>query len=213
MAEVSTFLSRFSNLAEALSSENNLLFTLLFFTTVIVIYAIFVFYFYRYLAKKNIIGLNLSKYSNSEHQTMLKIFATAFYILEYLIILPILTFFWFTVFAILILVLAEGTTASTVLLISAALVAAVRITAYVSEKLSQDLAKMIPFTLLAIALTKPNFFNISALLSRFGEIPSLFTNIAYYLLFIVTLELIMRSAELITKIIKTRQNESTTMSS
>tara|TARA_Y100000310_G_scaffold345496_1_gene465643 strand:+ start:117 stop:758 length:642 start_codon:yes stop_codon:yes gene_type:complete len=211
MAEAGGFFSIFTDIGATLSGEGNLLFTLLFFTAVIVIYAIFVFYFYRYLAKKNIIGLNLSQYTESEYSTTLKILATLFYIIEYLIILPILTFFWFAVLAILILILAEGVGASTILVISAALVASVRITSYVSEKLSQDLAKMLPFTLLAIAIIKPNFFDVSALISRFSEIPSLFSNIAYYLMFIIILELIMRFADLINKILKTKKEESAVM--
>ena len=211
MAEAGGFFSIFTDIGATLSGEGNLLFTLLFFTAVIVIYAIFVFYFYRYLAKKNIIGLNLSQYTESEYSTTLKILATLFYIIEYLIILPILTFFWFAVLAILILILAEGVGASTILVISAALVASVRITSYVSEKLSQDLAKMLRFTLLAIAIIKPNFFDVSALISRFSEIPSLFSNIAYYLMFIIILELIMRFADLINKILKTKKEESAVM--
>jgi len=205
MVEVMDSLKIFDDIIATLSGESNLLFTLLFFTAVIVIYAVFVFYFYKYLAKKNIVELNLAKYGESEIPQ--KVLVTIFYIIEYLIILPILTFFWFAVFAVLILILAEGISASTILIISAALVAGVRITAYISEKLSQDLAKMIPFTLLAIAITKPNFFDVSALLSRFAEIPALFSNIAYYLMFIVIIELIMRFAELITNIAKAKQSE------
>ena len=203
--EVTGIAKVFDGLTAMFSGESSLLFVLSFFTAVIVIYAVFVFYFYKYLAKKNIIELNLSQYNESEGSQ--KALATLFYIIEYLIILPILTFFWFTVFAILILVLAEGIGAGTILIISAALVSAVRVTSYVSEKLSQDLAKMIPFTLLAIAITKPGFFEVSGLISRFAEIPSLFSNIAYFLIFIVVIELIMRFVEAITHIVGTERAE------
>ena len=179
----------------------SLIFTLAFFTTVLVLYAVFVYYFYKFLAKKNIIDINFERYNS----TGTKFLAAIFYIIEYLIILPIVTFFWFAVLAALILVLAEGIDVSTILIISASLVASVRVTAYISEKLSQDLAKMLPFTLLAIAITKPGFFEVTSLLSRFGEIPSLFANIPYYLLFIVVLELFMRFAEFVSTVFKPRQ--------
>jgi len=169
-----------------------LVFTLLFFTAVIVIYSVFVYYFYKFLAKKNIIELNLNQYNRSEHPSAVKFFAAVFHIVEYMIILPVVTFFWFLVLSILILILAEGVTVSMALLISAALVASVRITAYVSENLSKDLAKMLPFTLVAIALTKPGFFDTAMLMTRIGEIPALFSNIPYYLIFIIAIELIMR---------------------
>ena len=175
------------------TGEIPLALTLIFFTVVIVIYSVFVFYFYRFLAKKNIIELNLNQYNQYANPAVVKFFAVIFYLIEYVIILPILTFFWFAVLSILILLLSKGLSISTILLISAALVASVRITAYVSEDLSKDLAKMLPFTLLAIAITTAGFFDINALFSRITEIPSLFSNIAYYLLFIVAVELIMRT--------------------
>jgi len=175
------------------TGEIPLALTLVFFTAVIVIYSVFVFYFYRFLAKKNIIELNLNQYNQYANPAVVKFFAVIFYLIEYVVVLPVLTFFWFAVLSILILLLSKGIGISTILLISAALVAAVRITAYVSEDLSKDLAKMLPFTLLAIAITTAGFFDINALLQRITEIPSLFSNIAYYLLFIVAVELIMRT--------------------
>jgi len=180
------------NLTALFSGEINLIAILTFFTAVIVLYSVFVFYFYKFLAKKNIIELNLNQYNQSINPTLVKFFAALFYVIEYIIILPILTFFWFAVLSILILLLAKGIEIGTILLISAALVAAVRITAHISEDLSKDLAKMLPFTLIAIAITTSGFFNIGDLLSRVKEIPLLLSNIPYYLIFIMATELIMR---------------------
>ena len=183
------------NLSTFLSTETNLVLNLAFFTAVIVLYAIFVFYFYRFLAKKNIIELNLNQYNKYSNPTLIKIFAAIFYIVEYIILLPVLTFFWFSTLSILILVLAKGLEVKTILSIGAALVASVRITSYISEDLAKDLAKMLPFTLLAIAITTSGFFDISIFFSRISEIPSLFSDVPYYLLFIVAIELIMRIGE------------------
>jgi hypothetical protein len=184
------------NIVGFLSGESSTIFILLFFTTIIVIYSIFIFYFYQFLAKKNIIELNLNQYNRNENPTLVKFFAVIFYIIEYIIFLPIVTFFWFSILAILILILAEGIEVNTVLLITTALVASVRATSYISKNLAKDLAKMVPFTLLAIALTKPGFFQVSALISRLGEIPTLFSNVPLYLVFIVSVELTMRIIDL-----------------
>jgi len=198
MIEVTNISANISaNLTNIFTGGTNLIMTLLFFTLILVGYSVFVFYFYRYLAKKNLIELNLSQYNKYSNRAIVKSFAIIFYILEYIVILPVLTFFWFAVLAILILILSEGLPPLTILLISAALVAAVRITSYISESLSKDLAKMLPFTLIAIAITKPGFFAIDTLLSRIQNIPSLFSNILYYLLFIIGVELIMRTFELL----------------
>ena len=183
--------------------ESNLFLVLTFFTTVIVIYSIFVFYFYRFLAKKNIIELNLNQYNRYNNPAIIKLFATFFYIIEYILLLPVLTFFWFATLSILILLLSKGIEIETILLISAALVAAVRATSYVSENLSKDLAKMLPFTLLAISITTVGFFDINSLLSRIENIPSLLSSIPYYLLFIVAIELIMRTADFVQSIAHT----------
>ena len=182
------------------SQEGNLFIVLTFFTTVIVIYSIFVFYFYRFLARKNIIELNLNQYNQYNNPATIKLFAIFFYIIEYVLLLPLITFFWFATLSILILLLSKGIEIETILLISAALVASVRATSYVSENLSKDLAKMLPFTLLAISITTAGFFDINALLSGIESIPSLISSIPYYLLFIVIIELIMRSADFIQSI-------------
>lgn len=178
------------------SAQTNPLAKLLFLTILIAVYAIFIFYFYRFLAKKNLIELNLNKYNRYDSGTLFKLLAIILYIIEYIIILPIMTFFWFTVLAILIFLLAEGLPLELVLLISAALIASVRVTAYISENLSQDLAKMLPFTLLGVALTKPTFFDFSNHITRMQEIPGLFSDILTYLVFIIIIEFIMRLFDL-----------------
>lgn len=180
-------------LLDSFMNGENLILTLSFFTIVIVLYSVFVYLFYRFLAKKNIIELNLNQYNRYNNPMAMKFFAAFFYIIEYVVLLPIMTFFWFGVLAVFTLVLSEGMGTGTVLLISAALVAAVRTISHVSEDLAKDLAKMLPFALLSIAITTAaGFFDVSRLASRISEIPMLFNNVPYYLLFIVGVELIMR---------------------
>ena len=66
------FLENINNLSTLSENDISLIFTLLFLTAVIVIYSLFVFYFYRFLAKKNIINLNLHQYNKSENETVTK---------------------------------------------------------------------------------------------------------------------------------------------
>jgi hypothetical protein len=192
----------FEDLSAIFSAETHIVLTLAFFTAIIVIYSIFVFYFYRFLARKNIIELNLNQYNQYSNQVLIKIFAGILYVLEYIVLLPILTFFWFAILATLILVLAKDLSVDTILLMTSALVASIRVTSYVNEDLAKDLAKMLPFTLLAISITTAGFFNITDLLSRINEIPGLISsNIPYYLLFIVAIELIMRITDFIQSVV------------
>jgi len=186
-----------------ISAETNIFLTLSFFTAVIVIYSVFVFYFYHFLARKNIIEFNLNQYNQYSNQLLVKVLAVIFYIVEYIVLLPVLTFFWFAILSILVLLLAEGMGVSTVLLISAALVTSARVASYLNEDLAKDLAKMLPFTLLAITITTTGFFDVSSLLSRIYEIPSLFSKIPYYLLFIVVIELVMRIVDFVHSLVQT----------
>ena len=181
-----------NNLPTASTGEPSQIFILLFFTAIIILYSVFIYYFYQFLARKNIITLNLNQYNKYKNPALVKSFAVILYIIEYIIILPFITFFWFSILSILVFLLAEGIETSVILLISASLVAAVRVSSYVSETLSKDLAKMVPFTLLAIAITRPGFFSISSLIERMSEIPNLFSNVPYYLIFIVMIELTAR---------------------
>ena len=121
-----------------------------------------------------------------------KAVAILFYTLEFIILIPFVIFFWFTIFSIFLIILVKAQTLGTILLISAAVIGAIRITSYFREDLSRDLAKMIPFTLLSIAIITPGFFDMSGTLSKFSEIPSLFNHIIYYAVFIFVIEIILR---------------------
>lgn len=158
----------------------------------IFIYVIFIWKFYRFISTKNIISLNLNKYNKSEHPVAAKLFAGFFYFLEYIIILPFLIFFWFAAFTIFLILLTKDLEVGSLLIISATIIAAIRMTSYYKENLSRELAKLLPFTLLAISMLNPGFFSIERVFSQLSQIPSFFNQIIYYLLFIITLELILR---------------------
>ena len=158
----------------------------------IAIYAILIWKFYKFLARRNIIELDLRKYNKTEHPTLNKMFASGLFLIEYLIILPLVVFFWFSILSILLLLLSKTQSVNQIVLISAAIVAATRLTSYLSQDLSKDLAKMFPFTILAVFLLDPHFFEIGTLIGRVTEIPLLLSNIFGFLIFIIILEVIMR---------------------
>lgn len=156
------------------------------------IYSIFVFKFYRFVARKDIFKLDLQKYNYARHPAMEKFVHLILYVLEYIILMPVLVFFWFTVLSALLAFLAESQTIDVILLSSVALVGSVRVTAYYNENLSQDLAKMLPFALLGVFLVNVSTFNFTESLSLIMELPLLWQMMLNYLLFVVALELVMR---------------------
>jgi hypothetical protein len=161
-------------------------------TIAIAIYSIFIWFFYRFLSKRDVLKLNLAKYNVYKHSGVVKFFAVLFYVLEFMIIAPIAIFLWFTIFSFFMIVMAKEVEVGTVILIVAAIISAVRITAYFNEDLSRDLAKLFPFTLLAVVVLTPGLLDIGTNISRFSQIPLFFNNAIYYFLFIVALEVILR---------------------
>ncbi len=154
-------------------------------------YGIFIFKFYRFLAKRDILKLKTSYYDRYEG-LLKKMFKFLFYVLENLILIPILIFFWFGVLTLFLLMLGKNNTASIILISSASIVGAVRITSYYDEALSQDLAKMIPFTLLGVFLIDMNTFSIDKSIDIATEIPKNAEFLYYFLGFVVAVEFIMR---------------------
>ena len=172
--------------------DQKVLFSLIVYTILILMYSIFIWKFYRFLASRDIIQLNLSQYNYSSHPVIEKFAAVGLYALEYLIILPFLVFFWFSIFSIFLLVLSESQNTLQILLISAAIIASTRITSYISEDLSKDLAKILPFTILAAFILGSSFFNVEGVMIKISQIPSLFDNIITFVVFIFIIEFVFR---------------------
>jgi len=164
----------------------------------IVVYCVFIWKLYRFIAKKNIFELDLNQYNQSEHPGLSKVIASAFYLLEYVIILPFLIFFWFAIFTIFLVLLTNNLELHTILIISVTIISAVRMTAYIpgyGEDLAKEIAKLLPFTLLAVSLLNPGFFDFEMVLSNLSELSVLSGTIFNYLLFIVVLEVVLRFFE------------------
>lgn len=183
-----TYTSGLSMLPDFIQNFINLFIIVL----IVFIYAIFIWKFYRFLSTKNIIELNLNQYNRSNNPTAAKLLAIFFYFIEYIVILPFLIFFWFSVFSIFLIFLTEELPVSALLLVSAVIIAAIRMAAYYNENLAQDLAKLIPLTLLSVSFLNPGFFSLERILNHLSEIPSLTGSIFTYLMFIVLFEILLR---------------------
>lgn len=160
-----------------------------------VIYSVLVWKFYRFIGRRDIIGLNLKKYNTSQHPVFTKVIAGMLFFLEYIIVLPFLIFIWFGVFASFLILLSNNLEIQTILFLSVTIISAIRMTAYIpknGENISKEIAKILPYTLLAVFILDPSFFEFSRVLNHLSKIPSLFSNIILYLSFIFLLEVILR---------------------
>jgi len=182
---------------------------LFFLILLVFLYSFFVWKFYRFVAKKNIFGLDLNQYNKTEHPFFTKVFAGGFYFLEYIIILPFMIFFWFAIFTLFLILLTDSLEVGTLLTVAAVIVATIRLSCYYKEDLAKDLAKLLPFTLLAVSLLNQSSFNFERILSHFAAIPSYFNKILIYLLFIVLLEVVLRFFDFIFSLFRLEEtNES-----
>jgi hypothetical protein len=158
---------------------------LIFFVIGMAIYAVFIFKFYRFVAKRDIFELHIERYQHKGLHKFLHGIKSFF-------LFPLVAFFWFIVLSVLLVMISKMGDVTIVLQISIALVSAIRITAYYNEDLSKDLAKMLPFALLAILILDIYDVAFSSSIEMLRMLPTVWETIAYYLIFVVLLESVLR---------------------
>ncbi len=156
------------------------------------VYAVFVFRFYRFVASRDMFALDLSKYEASRHRWARGFLHLVLYGAKYLILFPVFAFFWFVVLTLILTLLAKDRPLSDILLIALATVSAIRVTAYYNEDLSRDLAKILPFAVLALFLINASFFQINESLDVLKQANDHRESMFYYLLFLVAVEFALR---------------------
>jgi len=156
------------------------------------LYAIFVFKFYRFLSRRDILQLNLEKHNRSQHRFMRKAISFFIYCTKFLIVFPVLAFFLFLVLTILLTMMTRGQGLEGILLMSMAVVGAIRVTLYYNEALSTDLAKILPFTLLGILLIDRSILPLSGSIESLRAALAQWETMVYYLIAIVLLEFALR---------------------
>jgi len=195
-AQISTFIiSNFS-----FSEYIIVLQPLLLYVLGMALYAWFIFKFYRLMSRQDIIKLNHDKYSKGLKGIVQKIARSVSYVFQNLILIPIFIFIWFVVLTTFLALLSKTSSLDSIITISIATVAVIRIAAYYNENLSQDLAKIIPFTILGVFLVDSTFFSISVAIETVQQFPALWKQTAYYIVFVVLLEFVLLVAEKIFRI-------------
>ncbi len=172
----------------------------LYFILGIAFYAILVFILYRRIAAKNIFELNLRQYNTAQHPALEKIVRSILYVIEYIILFPIFAFIWFAVIVILLSLLTQNQPITHLALISIAILGAIRITAYINENISRDLAKLLPLTLLGVFIIDFNVISLTTSIELLKQSVLLTKTAAYYLILIVIIEAALRILHSFTKL-------------
>jgi hypothetical protein len=177
--EASEWTQNFS-IEEILSGNITGFISLFYLIILIAIYAIIIYHFYRYIARRDCF-----KPSNREHNKLIGL-------LKYACLFPFVAILFFMGFSMIFIFLTESENIGAILTTAFAIIIAIRITAYYTEELSKDVAKMLPFAILGIFLVDPEYFTIESALDKINILPEFVNVIAQYILLIILVEWILR---------------------
>ena len=153
-----------------------------------VIYGFFIWNFYRFIARREMIPVCLEKYQSSGRKAV----GVIAYVFKYVIVFPLVILVWFVVYSTFLFFMAPDIPVGHVFLIVISLVVTVRISAYYKEDLAKDFAKLIPFALLGIFITSNVFFTPNDVIDRaYGFLPFL-GKILGFVIYAIIVETVLR---------------------
>ncbi len=148
--------------------------------------------FYNKLSKKVLYDVNFYDRYGKQKTTFRKLLNVLSFVVNYTVIFPLITFFWFIFLSALLYLLSRTLSVETVLLIALSVVAAIRMCAYYREEIAVDLAKMLPLALLAVVLVEPTSFTPALINTRLAELLISVASVAPFLGLIIGLEWTLR---------------------
>ena len=99
-----------------LIEASNVLGPLALVIVAIAVYGVFVFHFYRFLARKDIFRLDLQKHNQAKRPFLRKTVSVIFYTFKFLLLYPIFVFVWFAVIAGLLYLMSRNQSTDNVML-------------------------------------------------------------------------------------------------
>lgn len=165
---------------EILSGNLSWLEPIFYLSISIAIYAILIWHFYRFIARRDCFKIGECRYPKFIG------------FLKYFCLFPFVAILFFLGFSLLLLFLTRNYEIVQVLATSFAIILAIRITSYYSEDLSKDVAKMLPFALLGVFLVDPSYFRFDLTLSNMNSLPQFVNEIIMFIFFIIIIEWILR---------------------
>ena len=156
------------------------------------VYALLVFKYYRFVAARDMFELDLARYEESRFRLVRAFLHVVMYVAKYVILFPFFAFFWFAVLTVILAFLSKEQPFADILLMALVTAGTIRVTSYLSEDLSTDLAKILPLTVLAIFIIDASFFAVRRSVEVLEEVRDYSEHILYYLAFLIVLELALR---------------------
>lgn len=152
------------------------------------VYCVFVFSFYRRVSRTLIFEFK----PVGEKKGFRAFLVHASYVAKYLFLGPLYLFVWASLLALLIFLMADSLAVLQCLYVSLGLLATIRITSYYNQDLSVDVAKIMPFSLLAVVLIDINKIRFDIFIEKLKEVPTIWQTAVMMFAVIVFLELLLR---------------------
>ena len=172
----------FADIFEKIFSGDFSAFVPLFYLIIaIAIYSIIIFHFYRFIARRDCLG----RTENCKHKKTVSF-------LKFFFLYPFVAAIFFMGFSTMMIFLTKDYPIGQILSTAFAVVVSIRITAYYTEELSKDVAKMLPFALLGVYLVDPSYFRFEDVINRLYSIPNWSITILQFVLFMILVEWILR---------------------
>ncbi len=153
------------------------------------VYAVCVFKFYRFIGRRDIFTVNLSGGGRPASADALPLLG---YVVRFVILFPAFALLWLATLTVMLALLSEDRQLSTILGIVLATVGAIRVCAYYDEDLSRDLAKMLPFAVLAIVVIDTASLDVQSSVGVLGQIGGEVLTIFWYWVLLIVLEMGLR---------------------
>lgn len=173
----------------------------------IVLYSTFVFKFYRFLAKKDLIDTDFSQYSQGFTGFMKRLIDGLLLIVQNILFAPFLISFWVLILAVILTLLSGGDDLYWNVLVATSVVGSVRVISYFSEDLARDVAKMLPFAVLGVFLVDSGSFNWDAVSILWGQLDEFAISFASSMALVVLLETALRILSTLKEIISPPADE------
>jgi hypothetical protein len=187
----------YNNTFESIPKDYQAMLSVGLLTVIILLFAFFSWKTCKSLSKRDMLSLDLHKYNSAKHPIVRKVYALMLYFVEYLLLLPLMIGIWIIVFSIFLILLNSHMSVFNATLVSAAIISAVRIISYIKEDFAITIATLIPFNLLALALAEIDSITVNGVIEQSKQIYLVIPTATYFFIFIIIIELIMRSFTLL----------------
>lgn len=161
--------------------------TLLIATLLLFLLMFTTWWVYKQLSSRNIFVL-FTKTASKSHPSTWDHFT---YIMKYFLLFPVLVFFGFLLFVFSLFVLAKPASAEAqawIIFVAITIVSTIRISAYVQESLAEDLAKLIPLSMLVLLFSNPTLTGLGVTWGQVVAFILLIPSFLKYLLFTIIME-------------------------